>query len=82
MKAQQSHDHHYVPQWYQRRFLPPDSTKFLSICTPRPLCQMESPPNAQRSSGGDRSGAFMFEVPQDFAGVSSIEIKTWFRGCA
>lgn len=28
MVAQQSYRHHYVPQWYQRRFLAPDATSF------------------------------------------------------
>src|SRR6185312_15653559 len=27
-QPQQSHTHHYVPQWYQRRFLPAGVTKF------------------------------------------------------
>lgn len=28
MKTQQSHVHHYVAQWYQRRFLLPGQTKY------------------------------------------------------
>ena len=31
MNAQQSHLHHYVPQWYQRRFLAPGKTTFLYL---------------------------------------------------
>lgn len=29
--VQQSHDHHYVPQWYQRRFLAPGKTKYFYL---------------------------------------------------
>ena len=28
MNTQQSHVHHYVPQWYQKRFLAPGKSKF------------------------------------------------------
>ena len=31
MRQQQSHAHHYVPQWYQRRFLPAGRTKFFYL---------------------------------------------------
>ncbi len=31
MKARQSHDHHYVPQWYQRRFLTPGQTEYYCL---------------------------------------------------
>ena len=31
MKAQQSHAHHYVPQWYQKRFLTPGQTNFYLL---------------------------------------------------
>ena len=31
MRRQQSHAHHYVPQWYQRRFLPTGKTKFCYL---------------------------------------------------
>ena len=31
MNAQQSHAHHYVPQWYQKRFLTPGQTKFFYL---------------------------------------------------
>lgn len=30
-KKQQSHVHHYVPQWYQRRFLQPRQTNFFYL---------------------------------------------------
>jgi hypothetical protein len=29
MRSRQSHDHHYVPQWYQRRFLAPGETEYF-----------------------------------------------------
>jgi hypothetical protein len=31
MKPQQSHDHHYVPQWYQRRFLAEGETSYYCL---------------------------------------------------
>jgi hypothetical protein len=31
MKAQQSRAHHYVPQWYQRRFLTPGASRFFYL---------------------------------------------------
>jgi hypothetical protein len=31
MPQQQSHSHHYVPQWYQRRFLTAGSTRYLCL---------------------------------------------------
>lgn len=31
MKAKLSHDHHYVPQWYQRRFLLPGQTEYYCL---------------------------------------------------
>ena len=31
MKVQQSHAHHYVPQWYQRRFLTPGNDRFFYL---------------------------------------------------
>jgi hypothetical protein len=31
MKSQQSHVHHYVPRWYQKRFLPPGTTNFFYL---------------------------------------------------
>jgi hypothetical protein len=31
MKHHQSRAHHYVPQWYQKRFLPPGATNFFYL---------------------------------------------------
>src|SRR3954463_13411447 len=31
MNNQQSHAHHYVPQWFQKRFLPQEVTKFFYL---------------------------------------------------
>jgi hypothetical protein len=31
MDSQQSHAHHYVPRWYQKRFLPPGTTNFFYL---------------------------------------------------
>jgi len=31
MSGQQSHAHHYVPQWYQRRFLPPGQSRYYYL---------------------------------------------------
>lgn len=30
-REKQSHAHHYVPQWYQKRFLPPGATNFFYL---------------------------------------------------
>src|ERR1700690_193328 len=30
-RQQQSHDHHYVPQWYQRRFMMPGQSEYFCL---------------------------------------------------
>src|ERR1700686_821764 len=30
-RQQQSHDHHYVPQWYQRRFMLPSQSEYFCL---------------------------------------------------
>jgi hypothetical protein len=46
--VQQSHRHHYVPEWYQRRFLAPGQTSFKVLDL--------QPPKFTRGDGSSASG--------------------------
>ena len=83
MHRVQSHAHHYVPEWYQRRFLPPQTSKYYYLdLQPETIVQNghSYQRRALRRLGPDSCFYKNDLYALDFGGQTTDEMEQFFFG--